>query len=148
MQRKDKKHRKDNETNDVTDFQSMETDSSTKTDTKTSTNPNLPTLKLEELVIASKYQQLNPDEQTQAILKDFNLGIKHTAFTHSVIRGDRIQPDDFMLGSRNNVSELAAFDPNYKIARTLNPSPNVRTELLGTHKKFMTPSTAQMAAMY
>lgn len=96
---------------------------------------NIDETRLENIITPSVLKNKNSATQATNILNAFNQGIIESCFTTSVVRGEWIDRDEFLVGHRNRKTELAAFNPDYNTARTLNASPNVVTEILGKFKQ-------------
>ncbi len=93
-------------------------------------------LVLTDVVNFSPYAEQSADEQAASIFNDFNRGVETSCFSESLIRGQWINPGEFLLGHRNKRAELARFNPKYNTARVLfSKSPIVTTEVLGAHKQ-------------
>src|SRR3990167_2078759 len=99
-----------------------------------SNHPDENQLTLDKLVISSTLANRDSQQQAKNILDAFNIN-KARCFQRSSIRGYWIDRDEFLLGDRNRIPELANFDSDRYIARILSPNPNVVTKYLGVHKQ-------------
>lgn len=96
------------------------------------------TLSLSDVIIPSTLFNSSSQKQAQNILEAFNARAKETGktcFTTSIVRGVATTPDEFVLGHRNKIPELAAFNGIQYIARTLNPSLYISTDIIKKSKQ-------------
>ncbi len=91
---------------------------------------HLDAIKLDDVIQKTTVKANNAQEQAKEILKQFNDGVTLHWFTRSNVRGERINPGEFLLGAFNKQPMLAGYDiDNKKIARKWNLSPSDITEV-------------------
>jgi len=66
-------------------------------------------------------------------VREFNKNVRTSAFTTSLVRGRRINRDEYLLGHRNRIAELAPFSPNLIAGCITNP--NTVLKVIGTYKQ-------------
>ncbi|EKD73418.1 MAG: hypothetical protein ACD_45C00321G0001 [uncultured bacterium] len=90
--------------------------------------------KLSDVVTSSTLANEDFTTQTANIVNAFNKNVTQSCFVTSMIRGERLNPGEVLLGHRNQTPELALFN-NQKIAlESIITGPNTILERTGKHK--------------
>jgi len=89
-------------------------------------------LKLEDIVIESTLRHEDPNIQAKNIIKAFNVNVKpgYNTFEKSIILGNWVNPDCFILGACNQIAELQPYDGALKIRRGFYFNLKINTECL------------------
>ncbi len=93
---------------------------------------------LADVVITSTLYDRNSNTQALNIQREFNKNVKEnqSCFTTSLIRGQYISRDEFLIGHRNKTPEIVTFHPSKNIARVLKPfDSSFVSEIIGIVKQ-------------
>lgn len=93
---------------------------------------------LSDVVIASTLYDRQSYTQALNIQREFNKHVKdnQSCFTTSLIRGQYIGRDEFLLGHRNKTPEIVTFHPSKNIARVVKPfDSSFVSEVIGVFKQ-------------
>jgi regulator of protease activity HflC (stomatin/prohibitin superfamily) len=90
--------------------------------------------RLDNVVINSNLRDDNPLTQARNVLTAFNINVvkDQSAFETSLVMGQWVTPDQYILGACNQIPELRFFDGAMKIRRAWYMDPTINTEILDT----------------
>jgi regulator of protease activity HflC (stomatin/prohibitin superfamily) len=94
-------------------------------------------LTLEDVVIESTLKHADPEIQARNIINAFNTRVQPglSTFKPSLLLGDWVNPDSFILGACNQIPELHAYNGSQKLRRRFNASFKVNTVAITIKKQ-------------
>jgi len=92
---------------------------------------------LEDIIIESKLYDNDPNKQAINIMKEFNSRVVpgFNTFEKSIIFGDWVNPDCFILGACNQIPEIQLYDGAQKLRRGWYFNLKINTEIIAIRKQ-------------